>query len=321
MRRSSSVVAWGLLLTACRFDPGGLATGDDVVDPDAEVPVPDATPDMDLPPDMMPDDDADDDGVLDATDNCPALANADQHDEDADGDGDVCDNCPHVANPAQEDTTEETADGVGDACDPDPTGPNHIARFDGFAGDALPAGWTALTPGEWTVAGDALVQPATVVANRIIHLTGAGAAWTDHVVDTAIEVDEFGVGGGSALRSVSMIGRYATGAMNGTGYLCSVFDAIDDDNPAGQIVTRFNDDGGLTGGDNDGLAEELEVGDVVRLRVGSAGTTHSCTSATPASVVSSFVDATHASGGVALRTNGTAASFHYVVVIAAGEAP
>ena len=37
--------------------------------------------------------DADRDGVDDATDNCPTLANADQTDDDRDGVGDVCDSC------------------------------------------------------------------------------------------------------------------------------------------------------------------------------------------------------------------------------------
>ena len=46
----------------------------------------------------VPDDtdvpDADADGVEDEHDNCPTLANADQHDGDADRVGDVCDQCP-----------------------------------------------------------------------------------------------------------------------------------------------------------------------------------------------------------------------------------
>ena len=38
--------------------------------------------------------DVDADGVLDANDNCPAVANADQADLDDDGAGDACDPCP-----------------------------------------------------------------------------------------------------------------------------------------------------------------------------------------------------------------------------------
>jgi hypothetical protein len=74
-------------------------------------------------------DDGDGDGIPDATDNCPAVANADQLDTDHDGKGDACDadddndgvadtadNCPLVANPDQLDTDR---DGKGDACDAD----------------------------------------------------------------------------------------------------------------------------------------------------------------------------------------------------------
>ncbi len=58
--------------------------------------------------------DGDGDGVPDISDNCPAVANADQADTDGDGRGNVCDNCPVTANADQAD-----ADGdlVGDVCD------------------------------------------------------------------------------------------------------------------------------------------------------------------------------------------------------------
>jgi hypothetical protein len=71
--------------------------------------------------------DTDGDGVMDATDNCPAVANADQLDTDNDGDGNACDNdddgdgtndgtdnCPLVSNADQLDTD---GDGIGNACD------------------------------------------------------------------------------------------------------------------------------------------------------------------------------------------------------------
>ncbi len=43
--------------------------------------------------------DRDRDGLRDAMDNCPAIANVDQADRDMDGKGDVCDACPDVSNP------------------------------------------------------------------------------------------------------------------------------------------------------------------------------------------------------------------------------
>ncbi|MGQ9591769.1 MAG: thrombospondin type 3 repeat-containing protein, partial [Planctomycetota bacterium] len=58
--------------------------------------------------------DGDLDGIPDAADNCPAVPNAEQADGDGDGLGDACDNCPAAPNPAQEDAD---GDGVGDACE------------------------------------------------------------------------------------------------------------------------------------------------------------------------------------------------------------
>ena len=75
---------------------GGSPGGTDR--PDAAAPGGSSGPDAALPGT----DDLDDDGVVDARDNCPALANNNQSDVDADGLGDVCDPCPEVSDPTGE---------------------------------------------------------------------------------------------------------------------------------------------------------------------------------------------------------------------------
>jgi hypothetical protein len=53
-----------------------------------------------------------------------------EHDEDADGVDDACDVCPHVADPSQPDSD---GDRVGDGCDPEPAIPRQrIVVFDPF---------------------------------------------------------------------------------------------------------------------------------------------------------------------------------------------
>lgn len=97
--------------------------------------------------------DEDGDGIALHDDNCPALANADQHDEDEDQVGDLCDNCPGIENPLQE---NQDGDEIGDACDPRPEEPgDELLLFLSFHEDT-PA--LQLSGGQWTVEGDDLVQ-------------------------------------------------------------------------------------------------------------------------------------------------------------------
>ncbi|APR83973.1 Cartilage oligomeric matrix protein precursor (COMP) [Minicystis rosea] len=58
--------------------------------------------------------DSDGDGIPDACDSCPNIADPADPDSDGDGIGDACDNCPGVPNLKQGDTD---GDGVGDECE------------------------------------------------------------------------------------------------------------------------------------------------------------------------------------------------------------
>jgi len=83
--------------------------------------------------------DSDGDGIVDAADGCPLVADPAQRDGDGDGVGDACDTCPQVASA---DRRDRDGDGVGDACDNCPATPNpDQADSDGDGlGDACAGG-------------------------------------------------------------------------------------------------------------------------------------------------------------------------------------
>jgi hypothetical protein len=125
-------------------------------------------------------DDQDGDGVLDVSDNCPAIANTAQLDIDADLLGDVCDpcsfqfsetfdrdmdgiapaadNCPDAMNADQLDAD---GDGVGDDCDPNPSRADRLRCFGDLVTNVGVA-WPIADPWKYfsTAGGYIFHQPA-----------------------------------------------------------------------------------------------------------------------------------------------------------------
>jgi hypothetical protein len=137
---------------------------------------------VDAPPDG-PSDDRDGDGVVNAADNCPDVANPDQGDEDTDTVGDACDPCPPSA-----DNTDDDNDGVANDCDPHPMiAGDHIALFEGFH-QGKPATWKFI--GTWTANGDDLVGTSRGYINATLpgfstHETVAAGATITSVTGTS----------------------------------------------------------------------------------------------------------------------------------------
>src|SRR5438105_332903 len=98
--------------------------------------------------------DTDGDSIADVADNCPTVANADQHDHDQDGRGDACDVCPHLPDTG----ADVDGDGVGDACDPHPTEPgDRLVVFEDFYG---PVAWqSVIGSGSWEFTDGTAHQP------------------------------------------------------------------------------------------------------------------------------------------------------------------
>ena len=85
--------------------------------------------------------DTDEDGIVDSSDNCPLIANADQADNDVDGEGDVCDTdddndgTPDTEDAFPLDPTEDTDtdnDGTGDNADTDADNDGKLDTEDAF---------------------------------------------------------------------------------------------------------------------------------------------------------------------------------------------
>ena len=304
-----------LAVAGCSFDRGGIAADDD----DDGVPIDAATVDAasgDAPPPDAGNPDRDGDTVLNEDDNCPDLANLDQHDEDGDTVGDVCDNCPHVPNIGQEHAVD--ADQVGDACDPHPGVADAIVYFDPFKGTGVPQGYSTIGTGSWSQADDKVVQSSSASGSN--YLVVSGVDLDDVVVETSVDVGPVlpsAGGGGAAFRSVGTMTRFTAGTFSGTGYMCLILDDYNDNENA-WVFAAGHQDNGATDGDTQSppLGDGLQQGQNYRVRAEATADDVSCTQMAGSPVTVSLTDTAYTSGSVALRTNTASASFRYLVVIA-----
>jgi hypothetical protein len=116
--------------------------------------------------------DPDGDGVAATIDNCPLVANADQHDHDGDAKGDACDPCPHLAGleaGVAEYDEDTDADGIGRGCDPWAFAGDARVGFYGMYGAAELAGFTMNPPGAWSVI-DGKLRLAAATAGAYVEL-------------------------------------------------------------------------------------------------------------------------------------------------------
>jgi hypothetical protein len=203
MRCRCLVVA---VLAGCGFSAGNRANGGDG---GVDAVVADTIPPEDPDAPLAPNQDDDGDGILNASDNCPSVANPDQRDHDGDTKGDACDHCPHLAVT----DTDTDGDGIGDACDPRPTMGGDVRRlWEGFYDPASITGWGGA--GVWSVSNGKLRQTSTM-ANQ----TGWGPPIT---VAKAFVMTSFTVDALSGASSNPEIGVATGVAGMGQRYSCTL---------------------------------------------------------------------------------------------------
>ena len=123
--------------------------------------------------------------ALDASNDGDAQQQAgcetDTHDEDGDGVADACDRCPGIA----DDQTDSDMDGVGDLCDPSSQAKHDIALFLSFAGNDV---WTTVA-GNWPRDGESLVYDAVTLDDYGVALYQGAVPAPPFVVEYHFSVD------------------------------------------------------------------------------------------------------------------------------------
>jgi len=285
----------------CTLTGGGYSCEPDGTS--AIVDAPGDTPMMIDAPVLPPGQDADGDGIKNMSDNCPLVANADQHDEDGDPYGDACDPCPPIAHLVELDVD---GDGVGDACDPHPVTPgDKIYVFESFK-NGVPNGNSWDPFGSWQSQADGI----TVAVNANHANLGYAMPTTGHeTISTAMTITATGAAAGTpSNRGGGLIDE--KGAAGSDGVACDLnLDAAGTSQLA-LIHASTAPDGGTTLASN-GLS--WAVGTKYTLQLTRDTTTYTCArGVTTASVTSAIVNP---QPEVGFYVSSASARFEYLFVV------
>jgi hypothetical protein len=265
-----------------------------------------APPAIDAPTDAagLPGD-QDGDGVPDVHDNCPMIANADQHDHDHDGHGDACDRCPHLPDALDPDGD---GDGVGDACDPHPTTAGDVrALWDGFYGPSLdPNVWnTATAAGAWSTPNGVLLEQDPTIKNGSLLTT---ASFSNPTITTSATLNALannvmsrGLGISAGDLGASQYYDCTLTAANAATVVISTLAGGAAHNSSAAWTTTF------VAGDTFIVSEQVRTGGLVGA---------SCTVVAPgAPVVTATTSAGPSTGPIGFVTRSVSASYDYVFVV------
>jgi hypothetical protein len=282
----ATAIAIATFACACTFHHGAAPSGGGDDAPAASDGDTDATLDTDL------------DGIPDATDNCPTVANPDQRDYDGDHHGDACDHCPHLPSTLDPDMD---GDGVGDDCDPRPSLPgDRQVLWTAFSSPADITGWTQVDT--WTVANNLLVQADATKGQPVI---SPPTSYAHAYLETELVVDALSTTGG-------FVGIGACSGAKGTAqyYCCTIY------TPATlEPQSAWQGGGGQT---QTAWTGTFAAGSVVHLVVNTAAGT-ACTATQGMTVVTSNQPGLGPTDGpAALYMDSAAASFRYLFIVEIG---
>lgn len=288
------------LAAACSFQPAGPGAGVDAADDQDDA----AMNGVDAPED----DDLDDDGVPNASDNCPRVENPQQRDHDGDGAGDECDPCPH--RPLADGSGDADGDGVGDPCDPRPGMADRIAMFEGFY-DGPGEGWTFVGTWDHDATGTGFLRYsfAVTAAAFAVH---PRSFQPPYQLESGVVVDSLSASGTIPSRQAG-VAFAATDALDQF-YLCSVRDDVGA-TPARAYLGRFSAIDQVAENASTNLADDLAPTSTFRVRGSHAAGGQECVGTLMATSGSPNLAATQAPGArIALRTFGMGVRFDYLVV-------